>query len=101
MKVVFAERARQDIEAIYDYIASSNPAAAQAVEDAIRTTCEALGEFPYAALATDEPGVRRAPLVIYPYTIFYRVDDQRQRIEVARVIHGARITDLRRLPEDT
>jgi len=100
MKVVYADRARQDIEAIYDHIALSNPAAAQAVEDAIRSTCLALAEFPYAAPATDEPNVRRAPLVIYPYTIFYRVDDEQQRIEVARVIHGARITNLGRLPED-
>ena len=80
--------------------ASSNPTAAQAVEDAIRITCEALAEFPFAAPATDEPNVRRAPLVIYPYTIFYRVDGEPRRIEVARVIHGARITDLGRLPED-
>jgi plasmid stabilization system protein ParE len=101
MKVVFAERARRDIEAIYDYIASSNPTAAQAVEGAIRITCEALAEFPYAAPATDEPSVRRAPLVTYPYTIFYRVDNQQQRIEIARVIHGARITDLGRFPDDT
>lgn len=42
MKVVYADRARQDIEAIYDHIALSNPKAAQAVEDAIRITCEAL-----------------------------------------------------------
>ena len=101
MKVVYAQRARRDIEDIYGYIALSNPAAAQAVEDAIRITCEALAEFPYAAPATDEPNVRRAPLVIYPYTIFYRVDDHRQRIEVVRVIHSARITDLGRLPDDT
>lgn len=30
MKVVHAERVRQDIAAIYDYIALSNPTAAQA-----------------------------------------------------------------------
>lgn len=100
MKVVYADRARQDVAAIYDHIALSNPRAAQAVEDAIRITCEALAEFPFAAPATDEPNVRRAPLAIYPYTIFYRVDNQRQCIEIARVIHGARITDLGRLPED-
>lgn len=100
MKVVYAERARQDIAAIYDYIALSNVRAAQVVEDHIRGTCEALAEFPFAAPATDEPGVRRAPLVRYPYTIFYRVDADRQRVEIARVIHAARVRRLGSLPDD-
>lgn len=100
MKVVYAERARQDIAAIYDYIALSNAPAAQVVEDAIRGTCEALADFPFAAPATDEPNVRRVPLVRYPYTIFYRVDEGLERVEIARVIHGARITDLGRLPDE-
>ncbi len=101
MKVVYAERARQDIAAIYDYIALNNAGAAQIVEDAIRSACEALADFPLAAPATDEPGVRRAPLVRYPYTIFYRVDADRQRVEIARVIHAARIRRLGSLPDHT
>jgi len=100
MKVVYAARARQDIAAIYDYVALRNARAAQAVEDAIRDTCEALADFPFAAPATDEPGVRRVPLVRYPYAIFYRVDPDRQRVEIARVIHAARIADLGRLPDE-
>jgi plasmid stabilization system protein ParE len=55
MKVVFAERARRDIADIYDSLEQHNPSAAQRVEDAIRAGCERLGDFPYAAPATDEP----------------------------------------------
>ncbi len=42
MKVVYAERARQDISDIYDRIAEQRPSAAQRVEDAIRLACERL-----------------------------------------------------------
>ena len=101
MKVVYAERARRDIEDIYDFIATHNPHAAQRVEDLIRVTCEGFAQFPFASVATDEPGVRRAPLVRYPYTIFYRVDVARDVVEIARVLHGARVKNLRQLPDDS
>jgi toxin ParE1/3/4 len=100
MKVVYAERARLDIADIYDSIAQHNPAAAQRIEDAIRSTCESLADFPYASVATDEPNVRRVPLVRFPYTIFYRIETARSVVEIARVLHSARIRDLRKMPRD-
>lgn len=100
MRVVFAERARRDIGDIYNSIAQHNPVAAQNVEDTIRAACERLAEFPHASAATDEPNVRRMPLVRYPFTIFYRVDAERELVEVARVIHAARIKNLGRIPDD-
>jgi plasmid stabilization system protein ParE len=99
MKVVYAERARRDIADIYDKIARDNPRAAQRVEDSIRAACEGLADFPFAAPRTDEPNVRRVPLVRYPYTIFYRVDSARGIVEIARVIHGARVKHLGRVPK--
>ncbi len=100
MKVVYAERARQDIDDIYTSIAAHSAASAQRVEDLIRSTCESLADFPFAFAATDEPGVRRVPLVRYPYTAFYRVAVDRDVVEIARVIHGARMRDLDRLPDE-
>jgi toxin ParE1/3/4 len=99
MKVVYAERARHDIADIYDSIAPHNPAAAQRVEDMIRATCEGLADFPYASAATDEPNVRRVPLVRLPYTIFFRIDAARDLVEIARVLHSARVRDLGKLPD--
>jgi plasmid stabilization system protein ParE len=100
MRVVFAERARQDIADIYDSIAAKSPAAAQRVEDAIRLACERIAEFPHASAATDEPGVFRRPLVKYRYAIFYRVRAEAHRIEIVRVIYGPRIKDLHRPPNE-
>jgi plasmid stabilization system protein ParE len=100
MKVVYAERARRDIAGIYDSIARHNPSAARRVEDRIRAVCEGLADFPYASVETDEPNVRRAPLVRYPYTVFCRIDATRDLVEIARVVHGARVKDLGRMPDD-
>ena len=99
MKVVYAVRAQHDIVGIYDAIAPHNHAAAQRVENLIRTKCDALADFPFASELTDEPNVRRLPLVRYPYTIFYRVDAAHDLVEIARVIHSARIKNVRRLPD--
>lgn len=100
MKVVYTERALQDINDIYLTIAANSPTAAQRVEDFIRATCDGFADFPLAAPATDVPNVRRAPLVRYPYTVFYYVDAARDLVEIARVLHSARVTNLRQMPDD-
>ena len=99
MKVVLSERAIADITHIHDQIAAVSPPAAQRVEDLIRSTCEGLGDFPYASAATDEPRIRRVPLVRYPYTIFFRANDSATIVEIARVVHAARIKSLGQMPE--
>lgn len=43
--------------------------------------------------------MRRAPLVRYPYTIFFRVNETQQTVEIARVVHSRRLSDPSRLPE--
>ena len=100
MRVVYAVRAREDINDIYDNIAPHNPAAAPRVEDMIRAVCEGLADFPFASAPTDEANVRRVPLVRFPYTIFYRVDTLRGIVEIARVLHAARVRDLGKVPDD-
>jgi toxin ParE1/3/4 len=99
MKLVYAERARDDIGKIYDRIAGDSPTNAQRVEDKIRATCEGLADFPYASAPTDEPNVRRLPVVRYPYTIFFRVDPDRELVEITRVIHSARVKNLGQMPD--
>jgi toxin ParE1/3/4 len=99
MKVVYAERARRDIARIFDTIAVRDPKAARRVEDLIRAKCDRLADFPFSAASTDQPNVYRLPLVRYPYAIFYRVDAVRDCVEIARVVHGARIKNLRRMPK--
>lgn len=98
MKVVFSWRARVDIAKIYDTIADNNPKAAQRVENVIRAKCERLGEFPQSAQRTDEPNLYRLPVGRYPYTIFYRINAEIGRVEIVRVVHGARVRNLKRMP---
>lgn len=100
MKLVFAERARQDIDDIYTAIAAGSPAAASRVLRTIRSQCELAADFPFASAATDEPDVRRLPIVRFPYTIFFRVHPGADLVEVARIVHSARVTDLRQMPDD-
>lgn len=100
MKVIYSDHARLDIAGIYDHIAQHSTVSAQRVEDEIRRTCEGLGDFPFASAETDQPNIRRVPLVIYPYAVFFRVNAEKQVVEIARVIHSARITDLRWLPKE-
>ena len=100
MRIVFAERARRDIADIYDAIAAHRPDAAQRVEDAIRQHCERLADFPYTAVAINEPDMFRLPLVRYPYTIYYRVVPGSGLVEIARIIHASRVKNLSRLPDD-
>ena len=61
---------------------------------------ELSAQVPLTGGKTDVPHLYRRPVVQFPYTIFYSVDPNRDRIELLRVLHGARVKDLRRVPED-
>lgn len=100
MRLVYARRARQDLQEIYDIIAAHSPESAARVMRVIRYQCELAADFPFASAATDEPGVRRLPVVRCPYTIFFRVLAGADVVEVARMLHSARVRDLSRLPGD-
>ena len=54
---------------------------------------------PRAIGKTDEPNLYRRPLGKYRYTIFYRVLPGDTGIEVARVVHGARVKNIRKVPD--
>jgi hypothetical protein len=55
---------------------------------------------PRAVGKTDEPNLYRRPLGKYRYTIFYRVLPGDAAIQVARVVHSARVKDLGKVPAD-
>lgn len=92
MKLCFTRRSQRDIESIFTYIAADNPTAAQEVENAIRVAALQLTLNPEIGVATDEPGVRRLPLVRYDYAIFYRIKEA--EIAVLHVSHGRRLKSL-------
>lgn len=100
MKLVFSERARQDVAEIYSYNAKRSTISAQRVEDAIRKACDLVAEFPLAAVETNEPGVRRTVVLRYPYTIFYRMSADQSAVEIARIVYSARVKALDTIPDD-
>ena len=98
MKVVYAPRALRDIDEILAYIWQRSPSGADNVSRAIEYTIHLCALSPKTGTRTDEPNVYRRPLGKYRYTIFYRTLPGGDGIEVARIIHGARIKDLGKMP---
>jgi plasmid stabilization system protein ParE len=100
MKIVYAPRALRDVDEILSYIHQRSPRGAHAVSLAIEHTIERCALNPFAAARTNVPNLYRRPLNKYRYTVFYRVLAGQQGIEIARIVHGARVKDLHTLPDD-
>lgn len=100
MRIVYARRALRDIDEILAYIHQRSPRGAHAVSLAIEYAIHMCALNPQAAARTDEPNVYRRPIGKYRYTIFYRTLPDDEGIEVARVIHGARVRHLGSIPDD-
>jgi toxin ParE1/3/4 len=89
MKVRYSRLAVAELGAILSDLGSKNPAAARRFEERIRRIDERIGHFPEGFQGVAErPGVRRVPLVRYPYLIFYEVSGG--EVTVLRIVHGAR-----------
>jgi toxin ParE1/3/4 len=76
MRVRYTRQALSDLLAIADYIAEANPSAAIEVEAAIRSAIDLLADFP--KIGRDRPDLDARALGIprYPYTAYYRIEDQ-------------------------
>jgi plasmid stabilization system protein ParE len=99
MKVRYAPRALRDIDNILAYIHERNPRGAANVSLAIEHAIRMCALKPRAAAETDEPNVYRRPLGKYRYTIFYRTLAAEEGIEVVRVVHGAQVRNLGKVPD--
>jgi toxin ParE1/3/4 len=89
--VAWSADAHRDYLEILQYIAQSNPAAAQRVVDAIEKAGNALGNFatgrPGRVTGTYEKSVTRLPYII-AYSL--SVQGGREVVSIIRVIHTAR-----------
>ena len=104
MRVVQRARALMDLDEIAEYIGQSNPKAALRFLDAFDDTMARLAAMPglgslYESSHASLRGVRILPVAGFKkYWIFYR--PAKNRIEVLRVLHGARDIDAA-LEEET
>ena len=89
MKIRWSRLALAELNTILSDLDAKNPTAAQRFEFRVRQIAQRVERFPEAFQEVeDRPGIRRVPLVRYPYLIFYTLSDN--EVIVLRVVHGAR-----------
>lgn len=89
MQVVWTRRYLRELEAIGNYIAERNPAAAVQVMTNIHArTKRLLADNPFIGRIGEIEGTRELVVPGTPYVVAYRVSDT--RVEVLFVQHGAR-----------
>ncbi|HEX2216731.1 MAG TPA: type II toxin-antitoxin system RelE/ParE family toxin [Xanthobacteraceae bacterium] len=74
MNVRYLARAIQELEAISAYLRARNPAAADALIQAIEKRIASLADFPWIGPETDEPGTHELSISRFPYKIYYRIE---------------------------
>jgi toxin ParE1/3/4 len=88
-EVVFTDEALANLDGILSFIASNYPSIYDAFQSRLRSVVARIGDWPESAQeVADRPGVRVAPLVRYPYKVFYRSTGQ--VIEILYIHHAAR-----------
>ena len=89
MKVRLSKLALAELDAILNGIRTENPLAAARFEERLSRVFKRIAQFPKGAQEVENrPGIRRVPLVRYPYAIHYGIIDG--EVMILRIIHGAR-----------
>jgi toxin ParE1/3/4 len=73
LRLRFTIRAKAQITAALDYVATGSPLSAARIRDRLEEITTLLEAHPYAGHETIRPGVRRFATIPYPYLIDYRV----------------------------
>ena len=85
MRIVWTDEAISNLEAIVDYVAPFNPAAAERLAERLLAVAESLSEFPQRGRDAGEG--RREMTIVWPYVLRYRVEGS--IVYILRVRHGA------------
>lgn len=88
MRIAFTATARRDLDAIVDYIALDNPAAAKKVFRAIVAVIHQLADFPGMGHVGRLPHTRELAVARLPYLIVYQMTGE--SVTIIAVFHGAR-----------
>lgn len=89
MNVNFTPQARDDLEAIRDWIAEDDPRAADNVVARIVQTAMMFGQFPMLGRAGIVEDTREFSVVGLPYLIVYRIASETD-VDVLTVVHTRR-----------
>ncbi|HVY35392.1 MAG TPA: type II toxin-antitoxin system RelE/ParE family toxin [Caulobacteraceae bacterium] len=87
MKVTWSQVARHDRIATYHYIAQDSVAAADKVDDAIKSKSLQLIDFPESGRPGRVKGTRELVVTGLPYVIVYAI--RGDVVRILRVLHGA------------
>ena len=102
-KIEYLPSALRDLTEIADYIGVklSNPEAADQLSETIVSSIDKLAEMPYrypvyyplAAFPIKPLKMEYRKMVVKNYLVFYWVNEEKQRVTIARVIYGGRNID--------
>ncbi len=88
--IILSPKAVRDLEAIVRYISLTNPSAGKRVGEILIEKTKELREFPFKGQKVNEfdnPHIRQ--LMLRPYRIVYRVEEDKKRISIVRFWHSS------------
>jgi toxin ParE1/3/4 len=88
MPILWRPTALLGLEAARDYIATSNPAAAKQIHEAILSAVGCLADFPHLGRAGGVSGTRELVVPGTPFVVAYAASDG--DIDIIAILHGAR-----------
>lgn len=91
-RIVWAEKALQDLREIHDYISRDSERYAEGQVKRIQDTAERTRGFPKVGRIVPEfPEERWRELLSGNYRIIYRYDEEKEEIRILAVVHGRRL----------
>jgi toxin ParE1/3/4 len=90
LSIKWLPRALKDRDAQLDFIAGDNPQAAIDQGDRIEHQVNMLADYPDMGRSGRKRGTRELVVNQTPFIVVYRVRPGAQRVEILRVLHGAR-----------
>jgi toxin ParE1/3/4 len=90
MSARYTREALADLDQISSYLAKQDSAVGAAFLDAVESVAGRLARFPASAQETKMPGIRAAPVLRYPYIVFYSVEAD-DDVVIHYVRHAARL----------
>lgn len=90
MRIIWQDGALDDLDRIRIYIADDNPTAASRIVARITTRLDILREHPLMGRSGRVPNTREFVFGNIPYIAVYRVDDERNTLEILHIVRTAR-----------